>query len=295
MQNTKATDTHNSLSPKDQMLDHTPRGDSLPLTPVLSDSEEYRLAMISQRHAHDSPSSQPPGSMRNFITQKSLNPRGQDLATLLDKADLEWKMREAERIRLGKLRVEQGSMGGSTDSESRTPMGLGRISPRSVAPPPGPPPMGALPPTPISETLLPTGRQPAGSPPLSQLPAVPPPVAPLPPTPIDLGLKTEQGPPAMPSLGKVVSSSGSHASAVDEAGKMGQLKLTDGPSRDQLVTPEPVLRRQGTLDSFRSMAGTGEGDTESINSKASSAARARRRLQKQQPVDLSECYFLDFD
>lgn len=286
-------------------------------TPNAADA--YRAAMIAQGHAYDSPSAQPPISMHDFLTRKSLSPRGQDLASFLDHADLEWRMKQAEKIRENRMQSQPQSV-----AERGT--GLGIVGARR-SPPIMPPPSAILPPVPP-----PTGRPPAVPPPIARPPAVPPPFSSLPPVPppsmplpavpqairgsslkisvddptspispttlvgasgqirpLAVGLDEEYNAAPDFTKGSRSNTSGGFYTPAEDIAGMKQLSLGAGASKfddtDELQPPRPLGR---VLTSENLAGGYAGDDTASISSRGSSA-RARRGGKKPQvAMDLSE-------
>ena len=268
-----------------------------------SNADVYRAAMIAQGHAYDSPSSQMPFTMCDFFTRKSLSPRGQDLASFLDKADIEWRLQQAESIRKGSV-VSTDSLLACANrirsmSNRRLSTQTGSDVYRSTSissnghaqrGPPLPPPAGPPPPVPS-----PQGRPPAVPPPRTALPPLPPPTIPLPPTPqmMDpkLSIETEEaGSPVSPSRlvtpGIPTEESSFPLTPGGEAN--GSRALPESPLISQLegMNLSPTATPVEQEDKSHTTIGEEPGDVASISSKGSSARL--RRMKKQIPaMDLS--------
>ena len=115
---------------------------------------------------------------------------------------------------------------------------------------------------------------------------------PLPPTPIGQGANIDTRPSAIHPATTNINSSTADATTegtTTVAQKMEQVEISDvSATSDQLEIPDYTSYQRGESDSPSTLGYKEGGDVESISSKASSAMRARRRLQKQQAVDLSE-------
>lgn len=296
---------HSALLPLSTSIDNvgfSPDFDQDLTTP--NAAEAYRAAMIAQGHAYDSPSAQPPISMHDFFMRKSLSPKGQDLATFLDHADIEWRMRQAEKIRETRALAQQRSTMEGKDSTGNTEP----VAPvmRQKAPaltasalPPAPPPQARPPPVPA-----PSDRLPAIPPPNSHAPPVPPPRLPLPAIPLparvdSLGISVDDSASpispsgvvaaqAIPDLGQEVQSSSTSTQVIPA---MKDLSLKEADSSEQgdqsELQPPRLMGRSLTNDSLSGLQ-AGD-DAASISSRGSSSVIRRGGPRRPQAaVDLSE-------
>ena len=267
-------------------------------------------------------------SMRDFMTRKSLSPRGQDLATFLDNADMDWQIRQAEKSRMERqARSEAGSLAGDMATlesvsrrmsicapprprtpkyddraaQDRSPTKTGRkalsLAPAGPAPAcqlPIPPFSAPVPPVPPLPPLLPA--------PMVALPATPSSSGGTPITPAQATAATMPPLPAVPLASPAQSTPGREHITPEVAS---QLYLPDGhainggrATADHAADMGARMRKLSTTDDGRpesavpippsSYAGSTIDDAESITSGTSSQQRMKRRTQKQPAMDLSE-------
>jgi len=267
-------------------------------------------------------------SMRDFMTRKSLSPRGQDLATFLDNADMDWQIRQAEKNRMERqARSDAGSVSGdvaapgpvnrsvsvNSPDRSRTPKPderdvLHRSSTKAgmtVPPPPtAPPPACQLPVLPPATIVPPVPPLPPLLPaPIAALPATPSSGGGTPITPAQASAETMQPLPAVTLASPARSPSG-QGHLTPEAAARSYFPADDisvvEPTEARDATAEMEARmRKLTSDDGRlaaggpsappsSYAGSVMDDGASVRSGTSSQQRMKRRTQKQPALDLSE-------